>query len=145
MAVPVLAPAAAVLGLEGAAAIAARLAAPQLERTPLVLTERMPYLRVGHNWATKAGQRAHKFYKEMAEGKPGWKYEPRVPGPNGTTLKPDVGAPPRTPNPAVRKYIEVKPNTPSGRVAADKAVAKYEEATNQMVRRLLYDPKRFIR
>jgi hypothetical protein len=145
MAVPALAPAAAVIGLEAGAAIAARLAPQAVSRAPLVLTERMPYLRVGHNWATKAGQRAHRFYKEMAQGKPGWEYEPKVLGPNGKTLKPDLGAPPRTPDPAVRRYVEVKPNTPSGRAAADKAIKKYGEATGQNVGRLLYDPKRFMR
>ena len=144
MAVPVLAPAAAVLGLEAGAAIAARLAAPVAARGPLVLTERMPYLRVGDNWATRAGRRAHKFYEEMADAKPGWDYEPKgIRGPDGKMLKPDLGAPPRTPDPAVRKYVEVKPNTPSGRAAAARQVRKYEEATNQIVRALFYDPKRF--
>lgn len=47
MAVPVLAPAAAALGLEAGAAIAARLVPPAVTRGPLVLTERMPHLRVG--------------------------------------------------------------------------------------------------
>lgn len=145
MAVPALAPVAAVLGLEAGAAIAGRLAPQAVSRAPLVLTERMPYLRVGHNWATRAGQRAHKFYKEMAQAKPGWEYEPKVVGPNGKTLKPDLGAPPRTSDPAVRRYVEVKPNTPSGRAAADKATKKYEEATGQKVGRLLYDPRRFMR
>jgi hypothetical protein len=144
MAVPALAPAAAVLGLEAAAAIAARLVPQAVPRGPLVLTERMPHLRVGHNWATRAGQRADKFYKDMARGKEGWQPEPRVAGPNGTTLKPDVGAPRRTPDPAVRKYIEVKPDTPSGRAAAARQVKKYEEATGQKVRALFYDPKRFM-
>jgi hypothetical protein len=144
MAVPALAPAAAVLGLEAGAAIAARLVPQAVTRGPLMLTERMPYLRVGQNWATRAGQRADKFYKEMARAKEGWQPEPRVPGPNGTTLKPDIGAPRRTPDPAVRKYIEVKPNTPSGRAAAARQVKKYEEATRQKVRALFYDPKRFM-
>ena len=80
----------------------------------------------------------------MTRGKPGWEYEPRVPGPNGTTLKPDLGAPRRTPDPDVRKYVEVKPNTASGRAAAARQVKKYEEATLQKVRALFYDPKRFM-
>lgn len=144
MAVPALAPAAAVLGLEAGAAIAARLVPQAVTRGPLVLTERMPHLRVGHNWATRAGQRADKFYKDLARAKEGWAPEPRVPGPNGTILKPDVGAPRRTPDPAVRKYIEVKPDTPSGRAAAARQVRKYKEATGQKVRALFYDPKRFM-
>lgn len=144
MAVPVLAPAAAVLGLEAGAAIAARLAPQVVARGPLVLTERMPYLRVGDNWATRAGRAADKFYKDMARAKPGWKPEPRIVGPDGKLLKPDLGTPPRTPDPAVRKYVEVKPNTPSGRAAAARQVKKYEEATRQKVRALFYDPKRFM-
>lgn len=144
MAVPALAPAAAVLGLEAGAAVAARLVPRAIIRGPLVLTERMPHLRVGHNWATRAGQRADKFYKDMARGKEGWQPEPRVSGPNGTMLKPDVGTPPRTPNPAARKYIEVKPDTPSGRAAAARQVKKYEDATGRKVRALFYDPKRFM-
>jgi hypothetical protein len=144
MAVPALAPAAAVLGLEAAALIAARLAAPVVARGPLVLTEPMPYLRVGDNWATRAGRRAHRFYKDMARDKPGWEYEPRIAGADGRTLKPDLRGPARTPDPTARKYVEVKPNTPSGRAAAARQVKTYEEATKQMVRALFYDPKRFM-
>jgi hypothetical protein len=144
MSLPVLAPAAAVLGLEATAAIAARLASPIVARGPLVLTERMPYLRVGDNWATRMGRRADKFYKDMARAKPGWQAEPRVVGPNGSTLKPDLGAPPRTPAPDVRKYIEVKPNSPSGKAAAARQIKKYEEAILQKVRALFYDPKKFM-
>jgi len=143
MAIPSLAPVAAVIGIEAASALAARFAAPAA-RGALLLSEREPYLRVGDNWATRAGRRAHKFYEEMARAKPGWEYEPKVPGPNGTTLKPDLGAPPRTADPDVRKYIEIKPNTPSGRAAAARQVRKYEEATGQKVRALFYDLKRFI-
>jgi hypothetical protein len=80
----------------------------------------------------------------MAEAKPGWEYEPNVPRLGAKPLKPDLGAPQRTPDPAVRKYVEVKPNTPSGRVAAAKSVRRYEQATGQKVRALYYDPKRFI-
>jgi hypothetical protein len=51
---------------------------------------------------------------------------------------------PRTPDPDVRKYIEVKPNSPSGRAAAARQIKKYEEATLQKVRALFYDPKKFM-
>jgi hypothetical protein len=50
----------------------------------------------------------------------------------------------RSPDPEVRKYIGVKPDTPSGRAAAARQVKKYEEATGQKVRALFYDPKRFM-
>ncbi len=144
MAIPALGPVAAALGLEAGAAIAAGLASEVVRRGPLVLTERLPYLRVGDNWATRAGRRADKFYKDMGRPKDGWDVEPRVRGPNGTILKPDLGAPARTSDPRVRRYIEVKPDTPSGRAAAARQVKKYKEATRQNVRALFYDPKRFM-
>jgi hypothetical protein len=92
MAIPALAPAAAVLGIEAGAALAARLAPAAVARGPAVLTERMPYLRVGDNWATRGGRRADKFYKDMGRAKQGWKPEPRIDGPEGL-LKPDLRAP----------------------------------------------------
>lgn len=144
MLVPSLAPIAAVLGVEAAAALAAGFAPKVISRGPLVLTKRDPYPRVGDNWATRAGRRADKHYKDMARAKEGWKPEPRIVGPDGKLLKPDLGTPPRTPDPNVRNYIEVKPNTPSGRAAAARQVKKYEEATGRKVRPLFYDPKRFM-
>jgi len=71
MAVPALAPVAAVLGVEAAGAIAARLAPAVVERLPLQLAERDPYLRVGGNWATRAGRRAHKSLEDTIESKGG--------------------------------------------------------------------------
>lgn len=143
MLVPSLAPIAAVVGAEAVAALAASLAPKVIPRGPLVLTKRDPYPRVGDNWATRKGRRADTHYKDMARGKEGWTPEPRVIGADGKLLKPDIGTPPRTSDPAVRKYIEVKPNTPSGRAAGARQAKKYEEATGQKVRVLYYDPKRF--
>jgi hypothetical protein len=119
------------------------LAAAAATARPLLLTVRDPYPKVGDFWATRAGRRADKFYKDMARAKDGWKPEPRVAGPNGTTLKPDIGAPMRKPGSDARRYIEVKPATPTGRAAAARQVQKYEDATGQNVRALFYDPKRF--
>lgn len=145
MAVPPLAPIAAVLGVEAAAAAAARVGPKIVSRGPLVLTKRDPDPRVGDFWATRAGRAADKFYKDMARAKDGWKPEPRIVSKDGKLLKPDLGTPPRTPDPSVRNYIEVKPNTPSGRAAAARQVKKYEQATERQVRALFYDPKRFMR
>lgn len=144
MLVPSLAPIAAVVGMEAAAALAASFAPKVISRGPLVLTKRDPYPRVGDNWATRAGRRADKHYKDMARAKEGWKPEPRIVGTDGKLLKPDLGTPPRTPDPKVRNYVEVKPNTPSGRAAAARQVKQYEEATGRKVRPLFYDPKRFM-
>lgn len=146
MAVPALASAAAVMGLEGAAYLAARLAPAAAQRAPLVLERADPYLRVGDNWATRAGRRAHAAPRERVAQKPGWKPEPNVPLKDGRILRPDVRTPSR-----VRKVgkepepfqMELKPNTPSGRAAAARAVKKYEP-TGVMTRPIFYDPKSFL-
>lgn len=145
MAVPALAPVAAVAALEAGGAIAARLAAPVIERAPLQLVEREPYLRVGDNWATRAGRRAHKWLEDTLESKDEWQYEPKVPRPGQRPLKPDAGTPRRDPvDPAKRYYLELKPNTPTGRAAGAKAVKRYQDATQQKARVIYYDPKDFI-
>lgn len=146
MAIPALAPAAAVLGLEAAGMIAARLAPAAIQRAPLQLVRREPYLRVGDNWATRAGRRAHAALKERVAQKPGWRSEPEVPMRDGRVVRPDVQTPPRVraagrePEPF---QMELKPNTPSGRRAAERAVKKYE-GTGVKTRPIFYDPKPFI-
>lgn len=143
MAVPALAPAAVVLGLEGAGALAGRLAAPQLERAPLVLRERMPYLRVGDNWATRAGRRAHQALKARVDGKPGWDGEQSVQA-GDRPLRPDVRAPARNPAKSETRFqMELKPDTPSGRRAAARAVERYTRETTNKTRAIYYDPKDF--
>jgi hypothetical protein len=144
-AAPVLAAPLAVMGLEGAAAWAARTALPEIEQAPLQFVERSPYLRVGDNWATRAGRRAHAALKERLAQKPGWEYEPKLPRKGQRPLKPDVGTPPRNPiKPTNRKYIELKPDSPSGRAAGARALERYREVTNDPVRLLFYNLKDFI-
>lgn len=146
MAVPALAPAAAVLGLEAAGMIAARLAPAAIQRAPLRFVQREPYVRVGDNWATRAGRRAHAALKERVAQKPGWRSEPGVPMKDGRVVRPDVRTPPRVraagrePEPF---QMELKPNTPSGRRAAETSVKKYE-GTGVKTRPIFYDPKPFI-
>ncbi|UTP40249.1 hypothetical protein M9M90_03480 [Phenylobacterium sp. LH3H17] len=145
MAVPALAPAAVIMGIEGAGAIAARLAGPQLKRLPLELIEREPFRRVGDNWATRAGRRAHDALRDRLEGKPGWDYEPTMVGKSGRTPKPDVGAPARNPAfPYKRRLMELKPDTPSGRAAAIRAARKYLGETGNKTRPIYYNPKDFL-
>jgi hypothetical protein len=142
MALPALAPAAVVMGLEGAAAIAAGLAGPALKRLPLSLMQRDPYLRVGDNYATRGGRRAHKAFEARLDQKLGWDYEPKIPRPGRRPMKPDGGAPIIKKGDSEKRYfLEFKPNTPSGRLAAARAVKKYEEATRQKVRAIFYNPK----
>lgn len=144
MAVPALAPAAVVMGLEGAAVITAGLARSLPKPPPLQLTGREPHLRVGDNWATRAGRRAHNQLKDKLRPKEGWDYEPR-PETKGPLMKPDAGTPARKPEaPEKRFYIELKPDTPSGRRAAAKAVKRYQEGTKQRARAIYYDPKDFL-
>ncbi len=145
LAAPVLAAPLAAMGLEGAAAWAARTALPRLEQATLQFVERDPYLRVGDNWATRAGRRAHAALEELVDSKPGWRYEPNVPRRGARPLKPDVGTPQRDAADLDRRYcLELKPNTPTGRAAAARAVKRYESATGQKARPIYYDPKDFI-
>ncbi|MES2724123.1 MAG: hypothetical protein V4656_13300, partial [Pseudomonadota bacterium] len=144
MAVPALAPAAVVLGLEGAAAIAARLAGTPVKQAPFQFAERDPHLRVGDNWATRAGRKAHTRFEDRLAPKKGWDYEP-IGQANGRLMKPDAGTPLRDPGDTTKRYyLELKPNTPSGRRAAARAVKRYQEGLGRKVRAIYYDPKDFL-
>jgi hypothetical protein len=146
MAVPALAPVAAVVGLEAAGALATRLAPEVIKRAPFQFVARDPYLRVGDNWATRAGRRAHEALKQRVAQKPNWDPAPKAPTKDGRLLRPDVGTPPRVRKPGADPepfHLELKPNTPSGRAAAVRALKKYE-ATGKKTRAIFYDPKPFI-
>lgn len=146
MAGPVLAPVVAVAGLGSAAFIAGRLAPAAARQAPLVFQRAEPYLRVGDNWATRAGRRAHSALKERIAQKPGWQSEPTVQLKDGRILRPDVRTPPRVRGPDRKPepfQMELKPNTRSGRAAAARAIKKYE-ATGVKSRPIFYDPKPFI-
>lgn len=144
MAVPALAPAAAIVGLEAAAAMAARIAPSMIARGPLVLTERMPALRGGDNWATRAGRRAHQALKTRVDTKSGWQAERSVRTEKGV-LRPDVSAPARNPaKPDARYQMELKPDTASGRRAGAKAAERYTNETGNKTRPIYYNPKDFM-
>ena len=72
MAVPALAPAAVVAGLGAAGALAARLAPAAIKRAPFQFVKQDPYLRVGDNWSTRIGRRAHDALKKRVAEKPNW-------------------------------------------------------------------------
>jgi hypothetical protein len=144
MALFALGPAAAVSGLEAGAALAARLAPQVITRAPLVLTEKLPYLRVGDNWATRAGRRAHNDFKARVQAKPAWDAETSMRG-KTATVRPDAMAPARDRlDPTRRRFIELKPNTPSGRRAGERSVRKYEEETGNRTRVIYCNPKDFM-
>jgi hypothetical protein len=144
-AIPALAPEAVIDGLGIAGAIAAARAGPELARAPLVLSERARYLRVGDNWATRAGRRAHKAFEELVDAKPGWDAEKTMIGNSGAKVRPDARTPVRDPlRPKERFTIDLKPNTPSGRRAGAKAVEKYVRELGNRARIIYYDQKPFI-
>jgi hypothetical protein len=143
MAIPAVAPAVAVLGLEGAAALAARLMGGGTAASPLVLTGRMPYRPVGDNWATRIGRQAHRDFAERVRAKPGWDAEQSVNTAKGM-LRPDARAPARKVDPDKRFQLELKPNTRSGRAAGARAAKAYEQATENKTRPVFYDPKDYM-
>jgi hypothetical protein len=142
MAIPALLPVAVGLGLGGAGAVAEGLAGPIARQAPLVLKRLFP--RGGHTPEAAAGQRAHAALKERVNAKPGWVADRGVKTDTGV-LRPDVRAPARDPaKPDTRYQMELKPNTPSGRRAAAKAVEKYSRETDNKTRAIFYDPKDFM-
>jgi hypothetical protein len=145
LAVPALAPALVAMGLGAAGEWATGEIAPEAGQAIANFVERDPYLRVGDNWATRAGRRAHAALKERLAQKPGWEYEPKLAREGEPPLKPDVGTPKRNPQfPDKRKYIELKPDSPSGRAAGARVLKRYQEVTKDPVRLLFYSLKDFI-
>ena len=144
-AAPALAPALVAMGLGAAGEWATGEVVPEVEEAVANFVERDPYPRVGDNWATRAGRRAHAALKERLAQKPGWEYEPKLPREGQRPLKPDMGTPKRNPiDPDRRKYIELKPDSPSGRAAGARALERYRDATQDPVRLLFYKLKDFI-
>lgn len=144
-AVPALAPPLVALGLGALGEWATGEVAPEAGQAVANFVEKDPYLRVGDNWATRAGRRAHAALKERLAQKPGWEYEPKLPREGQRPLKPDMGTPKRNPlDPSRRKYIELKPDSPSGRAAGARALERYRDATKDPVRLLFYSLKDFI-
>ncbi|HVY33330.1 MAG TPA: hypothetical protein VG960_02800 [Caulobacteraceae bacterium] len=135
LAIPALAPAAAVVGLEAAEGLLGRAAMQTIQRPPFEIPERDPYRQVGDNWSTRIGRRAHAELRDKVQAKPEWKYDKAA---VGTKLRPDVAT-------KGQRYMELKPNTPSGRKAAAAALKKYREGIPNAgrPRALFYDPKKF--
>jgi hypothetical protein len=146
LAIPALAPLLIIAGLEGATGWAARAALPEAEQAPLDLPERDPYRRVGDNWATRKGRQAHAAFKAQVQAKDGWDPDPAVKRPGQRPLRPDAGTPKRNPNdpsnPDKRYYVELKPDTPSGRARGASAVKRYQDASGNKARVVYYDPKK---
>jgi len=148
MAIPVLAPEAAV-SLAGLGTLAALRFAKPIPPGPLVI-EKMGF-RGGNSWQARAGIKANRAWNEAAKRK-GWKNEPRIYDENGKELRPDHGLPKRREEWA-DSYVERKPNTPTGRAAGRRQAQRYRDAYPKdtdakrkpnRVRVLHYNPEDYI-
>jgi hypothetical protein len=58
-------------------------------------------------------------------------------------MRPDAGTPARNPeDPDERYYVELKPDTPSGRARGASAIKRYKAASGNRGRVVYYDPKK---
>jgi len=145
MAIPALAPAAAVVGLEAAAAIAAR-SAPVLGPPASLTLERVGAVgRGGNIYEARVGRLAHQRFKGRVAQKQtsGWESEPTLKTESGV-MRPDALGPKRNWDPDnanLRFALELKPNTPTGRAAGARAIKRYTDATGYPARVVYYNPK----
>jgi RHS repeat-associated protein len=89
----------------------------------------------GETASTAKGRQVHRELSERIAAKPGWISEPRMIGANQKIYKPDIV----TPN---GRIIEMKPNTPSGRIAGERQIRTYQEQLGMPGRVIYYDPTR---
>jgi len=134
MAIPALGPTALIAAGEAGTLLALRAAATQLKRIPLRFIEREPFRRGGDNYAARLGRKVHAELKARVEQKANWDPNPQFTGQSGARLRPDAGTP-------RGRYLELKPNTPSGRRAAESQVRKYREDGKKKTRAIYYNPK----
>jgi len=140
LAAPIFAATAITLGLSGAAALGARGAASVPRPAPLSFPKPQSLRRGGETLQARAGRRAHRELDTRVDLKPDWTSNPRLTTAKGETRIPDVGLPKRPGR--VDKFLELKPNTPSGKRAATQAVKKYNEFGK--TRPIYYDPKDYL-
>ena len=84
----------------------------------------------------KAIDRSNQAHKELAEKvskKPGWQFEPVLRGTDGKLHKPDVIT-------SSGRFIELKPNTPSGRATGARQAQRCREQLGMEGRAIYYDP-----
>ena len=124
MAAIALAPIAAVGGLEAVPYSIARAIAENPPGQPLQLPRRAPLLKSGDTYYTRFGRREDMAFRAKVDAKPGWKAQPRVKTEGGLRI-PDAKAPVRSSGTA--RFLELKPDTPSGRRAGEKALEKYKD------------------
>ncbi|WHI49785.1 hypothetical protein P3339_15050 [Microbulbifer sp. MLAF003] len=83
--------------------------------------------------AIERGKQAHRELDQKVAQKPGWQANPPLRGADGKIHKPDVV----TPN---GRFMELKPNTPSGRRAGARQAQRYQEQLSMKGRVIYYDP-----
>jgi len=83
--------------------------------------------------AIEKGNKAHADLAAKVSKKPGWKSEPVLRGADGKMHKPDV----ITPN---NRFMELKPNTPSGRRAGARQAQRYRDQLGMKGRVIYYNP-----
>lgn len=71
--------------------------------------------------------------REQVLQKAGWRSEPRLTNPAGRIYKPDVVTP-------RGRFMELKPNTPSGIVSGARQAKTYTEQLGMKGRVIYYDP-----
>jgi hypothetical protein len=89
--------------------------------------------RGGETPAAARGRQAHQDLREQILKKPGWKSEPKLLGADGKSYKPDVVTP-------SGRFMELKPNTPSGRAQGARQVRIYTKQLGMKGRVIYYDP-----
>lgn len=83
--------------------------------------------------ATERGKRAHRELDQKVAQKPGWQANPSLRGADGKMHKPDVITP-------SGRFMEYKPNTPSGRRAGARQAQRYRDQLGMKGRVIYYDP-----
>jgi hypothetical protein len=140
MAAPALAPVALATGLALGAGLSARYASRVIPTRPQPPPALRP-TRGGDSEAARLGRQIHRAMEARVNSKPGWQAEKLI-DIKGVRIRPDIQAPPRATSKTDGGYImELKPNTPSGRRAAQGSVERYQRLTQRKTRAIFYGPK----
>lgn len=83
--------------------------------------------------AIDKGNKAHGNLAAKVKQKPGWQSEPVLKGAVGKNHKPDVVTP-------SGRFMELKPNTPSGRAAEARQAQRYRDQLGMEGRVNCYEP-----
>lgn len=140
LAVPALAPVAAVLALEGVGLTAADVVSSLLDGSAHDFKEREPKPKLrGDNWHTRNGRREHAAFEAKVRQKEGWEAEKTMTTQRGR-IRVDALTPERSDG--KRRILDLKPDTPTGRKAAARVEKRYLEATGHKTRAVFYKPTR---